>query len=114
MSEIRVRRPHHFSHADAKRAAERVATDLKERFGLTGSWKGDALHFKGAGIDGVLKLEEKAVEIDARLGFMLALMKPAIEASIHENLDRLFAAGDKKAAGDKAKKAAAKPPAKKK
>ena len=108
MSEIRVRRTHHFSHADAKKAAERVAKDLKERFGLTGAWKGDTLHFKGAGIDGVLKLEEKAVEIDATLGFMLALMKPAIEASIHENLDRLFAAGEK------AKKPAAKAPAKKK
>ena len=49
-----------------------------------------------------------AVEIDAKLGFMLALMKPAIEASIHENLDRLFASGDK------ARKQAAKPAAKKK
>lgn len=108
MSDIHVRRPHHFNHADARKAADRVAGELKERFGLTGGWKGDALHFKGSGIDGVLKLEEKAVVIDAKLGFMLALMKPAIEASIHENLDRLFAAGEK------AKKPAAKAPAKKK
>ena len=60
MSDIRVRRTHHFDHADARKAAERVASELKERFGLTGAWKGDALHFKGSGIDGVLKLEEKA------------------------------------------------------
>lgn len=108
MSDIHVRRPHQFSAAEAKKAAERVAGELKERFGLTGAWKGDVLHFKGSGIDGVLKLETKAVVIEAKLGFMLALMKPAIEASIHENLDRLFAAGEK------AKKPAAKPAAKKK
>ena len=108
MSDIRVRRSHHFSPAEARKGAERVADELKARFGLTGAWKGNALHFKGAGIDGVLKLEDKAIEIDAKLGFMLALMKPAIEASIHENLDRLFAAGEKP------KKPAAKAPAKKK
>jgi putative polyhydroxyalkanoate system protein len=95
MSEIRIRRKHDFPHDAAKKAADRMATDLKERFSLTGHWKGDALHFSGAGIDGVLHLEAKAVEIDAKLGFMLALMKPVIEASIHENLDRLFAAGHK-------------------
>ena len=46
MSDIHVRRPHQFSAAEAKKAAERVAGELKERFGLTGAWKGDVLHFK--------------------------------------------------------------------
>ena len=115
MSEIRIRRSHHFTHADAKKGADRVAANLKERFGLTGNWKGDELHFKGAGIEGVLRVEAKAVEIDAKLGFMLALMKPAIEASIHENLDKLFAAGAKpEAKAPAAKSVAAKPAAKKK
>lgn len=110
MSEIRIRRSHHFTHAEARKGADRVADNLKERFGLTGSWKGDELHFRGAGIEGVLKVEPKAVEIDAKLGFMLSLMKPAIEASIHENLDRLFAGGGK----PEKKAPAAKPAAKKK
>ncbi len=114
MSEIRIRRSHHFTHAEAKKGADRVAASLKERFGLTGSWKGDELHFKGSGIDGVLRIEAKAVEIDAKLGFMLALMKPVIEASIHENLDKLFAAGEKPEKKAAAKPAAAKPAAKKK
>jgi putative polyhydroxyalkanoate system protein len=105
MSQIKVRRSHHFTHAEAKKAADRVAANLRERFGLSGSWKGDSLHFSGTGIEGVLHIEPKAVEIDARLGFMLALMKPAIEASIHENLDKLFA---------QPAKAPKKPPAKKK
>ncbi len=105
MSGIKVRRSHHFTHAEARKGAERVAANLEERFSLTGTWKGDTLHFSGAGIEGELRLEPKAVEIDARLGFMLALMKPVIEASIHENLDKLFA---------QPSKAAKKPPAKKK
>ena len=67
--------------------------------------EGQRLHFSGTGIEGVLRIEPKAVEIDAKLGFMLALMKPVIEASIHENLDKLFA---------QEPKAAKKPPAKKK
>jgi putative polyhydroxyalkanoate system protein len=91
VSEIRVRRSHHFTHAEARKGAERVAENLKERFNLSGRWKGDELHFSGSGIEGVLRIEPKAVEIDAKLGFMLALMKPVIEASIHENLDKLFA-----------------------
>lgn len=103
MSEIKVRRSHHFSHAEARKGAERIAENLKARFSLTGSWKGDTLHFSGTGIEGELRLEAKAVEIDARLGFMLALMKPVIEASIHENLDKLFAEAPRKAPPKKKK-----------
>jgi len=104
MSEISIRRKHDFPHDVAKKAATRMADELKDRFDLTGHWKGDALHFKGAGIDGVLKLSPHVVEIDAKLGFMLALMKPVIEASIHENLDRLFAAGHKAGKAEPKKK----------
>ena len=104
MSDIKVRRNHDFPHDVARKAAERMAADLKERFSLVGSWKGNALHFSGSGINGVLRLEPKAVEIDAKLGLMLALMKPAIEASIHENLDKLFAAGHKAGKAPRKKK----------
>lgn len=110
MSEIRVRRPHHFTPEQARKAADKVAAELKQRFGLAGSWKGDALHFSGSGIEGVLKLSAKAVEIDAKLGFMLALMKPAIESAIHENLDRLFAGEGKAGKAPAAKPAARKKP----
>lgn len=111
MSDIRIRRSHAFPPAEAKKAADKIATGLKDRFGLAGHWKGSAMHFSGPGIDGVMRLEEGSVEIEAKLGFMLALMKPAIESSIHENLDRLFAAAAKPAGG---KPAAKKPPARKK
>ena len=48
------------------------------------------LRFQRSGVDGQLTLAHKEVVIEAQLGFLLAMMKPRIEQSIHENLDTIF------------------------
>lgn len=108
MSDISIRRSHALAPARARKAAEDVAAKLRESFDLESEWQGSALHFRRAGVKGTLRLEAGAVQIDADLGFMLAMMKPAIEGAINRNLDELFGAAPKP---PKTPKAAAKKPA---
>jgi putative polyhydroxyalkanoate system protein len=100
MSDILIKRSHDLAPAQAKKAADEMAAKLREQFELESEWKGSVLHFHRSGVDGMLRLEAKAVEIEARLGFMLSMMKPAIENAINQNLDRIFG-GPPKAAPKK-------------
>jgi len=104
MSDIRIRRAHTLTPKHARAAAERMSARLGEAFDLQFVWEGEVLRFQRSGVDGQLTLGHKEVTIDAQLGFLLVMMKPKIEQSIHENLDEIF--GESKKA--KPKKAAPK------
>ena len=90
MSDIRIRRTHALAPKHARAAAEEMSTRLSEAFDLEFIWEGEVLRFQRSGVDGQLILGHKEVTIDAQLGFLLAMMKPKIEQSIHENLDKIF------------------------
>jgi putative polyhydroxyalkanoate system protein len=104
MSDIRIRRAHALTPKHARAAAEKMSARLGEAFDMQFVWEGEVLCFQRAGVDGRLTLGHKEVIIDAQLGFLLAMMKPKIERSIHENLDEIF--GEAKKA--KSRKAAPK------
>jgi len=108
MSDIKIRRAHALTPRHARAAAEQMSARLGEAFDMQFVWEGEVLRFQRSGVDGQLTLGHKEVVIDAQLGFLLAMMKPKIEQSIHENLDKIFGAEKKvkprKAAPKKAKK----------
>ncbi len=101
MSDIRIRRAHALTPKHARAAAEKMSARLSEAFDMEFAWEGEVLRFQRSGVDGQLTLGHKEVMIDAQLGFLLAMMKPTIEQSIHENLDKIFGA-EKKAKPRKA------------
>ena len=90
MSDISIRRAHALNHKQARQAADKMAKKLEEAFDMEFEWDGDTLNFRRSGVDGELTLHDKEVQIDVRLGFLLAMMRPKIEASIMENLDKAF------------------------
>jgi putative polyhydroxyalkanoate system protein len=90
MPSISIARTHALSHQKARDAAERVAQDLKQRFQLDYAWDGDDVMFERPGVTGRMRVGRKTVELDVKLGFALALVKPVIEREIHTQLDRLF------------------------
>lgn len=90
MSDIKIRRAHALTPKHARAAAEKMSARLGEAFDMQFEWEGEVLHFQRSGLNGQLTFGQKEVMIDAQLGFLLALMKPKIEASIHENLDKIF------------------------
>ena len=90
MSDIKIRRAHALTPKHARKAAEKMSERLSEAFDMEFVWEGEVLRFQRSGVDGQLTLGDQEVMIDAQLGFLLAMMKPTIEQSIHENLDKIF------------------------
>ena len=90
MALITIAKKHTLSHLRAKAAAEKVATDLHERFDLEYAWKGDAIEFKRSGLSGALRVGKEDVRLDCELGFMLSLLKPTIEAEVHKQFNKYF------------------------
>jgi len=90
MARIAIEKGHHLSHKKAREAAEKVAIDLKKRFELEYRWNGDAIEFERPGLEGALHVGKEDVRLDCELGFVLSLLKPAIETEVHKEFDKYF------------------------
>lgn len=90
MASLAIVRKHHLPHRKAKDAAQKVADDLRSRFDLQYRWRGDDIEFRRSGLHGVLHVGADEVRLDCELGFMLAVLKPAIEKEVHRELERRF------------------------
>jgi putative polyhydroxyalkanoate system protein len=98
MSEIRIRRTHSKSLDEARKAAEKMAKQLRKDFDLDYAWDGQVLRFERSGVDGELHVTTKEVRLEAKLGFLLAFLKPRIEAEVEDQLDKLLGIPAKAAA----------------
>ena len=103
MSDIRIRRSHSKTLDEARKAAEKMAKRLREDFDLDYAWDGNVLRFERSGVDGELHVTTKEVRLEANLGFLLAFLKPRIEAEVEAQLDKLLSAPAKAAAPAKKK-----------
>jgi putative polyhydroxyalkanoate system protein len=90
MSDIVMRRTHGLTLQKARAAAERIAAELGEEFGLDCEWDEDLLRFRRSGVSGTLAVDRHEVEIRVRLGFLLLALKPRIEQEIHSYFEANF------------------------
>ncbi len=110
MSDIRIRRAHSKPLAEARKDAEKIAKQLKKAFELDYEWDGDVLRFERAGVEGELHVTAREIRLDARLGFLLAFLKPRIEAEAGAILDRLLGPSGRAAVAAKRQPPGKKPP----
>ncbi len=89
MATIHVERRHGLSHAKARSAAERLARDLRTRYGLDYHWHGDEVHFERPGVTGLMHVGKDRLSLDVSLGFLLTPLKASIEREIHGTLDKV-------------------------
>jgi putative polyhydroxyalkanoate system protein len=90
VSQISIRRKHNIGLEGAKGAAQKVADDLAQRYGIQSRWEGDVLSFSRSGVDGQVRVSDSEVVLDAKLGFMLSAFRGAIESHINDGFDRYF------------------------
>ena len=91
MSSIHIRKSHSAGFDKAKTAMENAARAISDRYGVDYEWRDNEIHFQRSGVDGVMRVFEDAVEVEARLGFLLAMMKGPIEEEIDRQLDEHLA-----------------------
>ncbi len=90
MSEILISRFHGMTLKKAKQAAERIAAQLAEDFDIDYAWEGDTLEFSRPGVTGTIAVDKKHVEIHAKLGLMLSMLRSRIEREVHQFCDENF------------------------
>lgn len=88
---MRIRRNHNLGIEEARKRADLIARDLQGQFSLRSDWRGDALHVKGNGVDGELRVTEDMIELNVRLGFALKLMEGPIRSAIESTIDEELA-----------------------
>ena len=108
MSHISIKRAHHSTVADARKTADKVAAKLAKDYDLRSNWEGDVLHFDRSGLHGTLAVTAKDIQVDVKLGLLMAAFKGPIQSAMETQLDGLI----KPAPAAAAKSPAAKPAAK--
>ena len=72
---MRIRREHDLGLDEAKRRVDGVAADISQKFSLRSAWQGDALMFRGTGVNGQVSVAADSVEFIVELGFALMLIQ---------------------------------------
>ena len=90
MSEIDIHAHHTLSHEDALQAADELSCDLAEKFGIDYGWDDEVIHFERPGVPGQILVNETELRIQAKLGFMLMMLKGPIEQEIVRYLKEHF------------------------
>lgn len=88
---MRIRRSHELGLDEARKRADRIATDLSDEYGVTAAWEGDHMVVRGSGINGQLLVAEEYIELQIRLGFAMSLMEAPIRAVIEKTIDEELA-----------------------
>ena len=91
MSSIDIRRKHGHSIKRAKAAVNETAEAIARKFDIKSSWSGNTLKFSRPGVEGKIRITDDEIHVTAELGFLLGMLKPAIEREIERHLDDHFA-----------------------
>jgi len=110
VADIHLERAHSLGLAAARKLAFKWAEHAEEKLEMECTYAEgkteDEVEFVRSGVNGTLKVTKDSFVLHAKLGFLLGAFKDRIESEIVKNLDGLLA-GQTKAAGKTAAKAAA-------
>src|SRR5262249_28562448 len=90
MATIVVRRQHDLGLTKAKQLAQSVARRLKDDYGGSFGWKGNALHFERTGASGSVAVTKDGFEVQVELGLLLSPLRSRIEREIVAFCDQHF------------------------
>ncbi len=90
MANIHIKHPYKMKRDDAKKRVEEIAEKLKKEYKIEHVWEGSKVNFRRSGASGFLELGDGKIELNIKLGMLLAPMKGKIEASIRKNLEKEF------------------------
>jgi putative polyhydroxyalkanoate system protein len=98
-NEIRIHRPHALGLARARKIAwdwaERVERDYGMECTVIEGQDSDTVEFARAGVAGEMTVAADHFDLQARLGMVLGMLGPRIEAEIEKQFDELLGAATK-------------------
>ncbi len=90
MASIRIQRDHNLGAAKAKKAVDKVAKKIQERFEVQAQWQKNTLEFSRPGVEGEIAVTDDEVKVSANISFLLLPIKSAIEQEIRKYLEQEF------------------------
>lgn len=91
MARIQLRRHHSLGRDGARAQVEQLRAALERDLRAESHWQADELHFHRPGASGRVNLGEDFIELDLRLGLLLAPLRSGIEQAVHQRLDAILA-----------------------
>lgn len=91
MARITVERAHSLGKEGARAKADKLASKLKEQYGVDSSWSGDTLNLKRSGVKGTVAVEDDSLRIDVDVGLLMSAMSGTLKAEIEKALDKALA-----------------------
>ncbi len=85
-----MHRKHALGVAKAKKAVDKVAKHIRERFEIEAEWNRNTLEFSRSGVDGEIAVTVDSVSVHADISWLLLPIKSAIEQEISRYLDQEF------------------------
>ena len=100
MSNLTASVPHQLTRAEAKRRIQDQVGTLRYQHGsmfseLRGTWTGDRMDFvataMGQSVSGHLTVEDRAVEVDVALPWLLTMLAGAVKQGIEQQVKHVLA-----------------------
>lgn len=88
MSQIRITRHHTMDREHVRNMTEELGEKLKSKFGGDYRWEGDMVHYKYSGVDAKVSFDEDTLQVDVKLGLLMAALKGMIESEVNKYLDQ--------------------------
>lgn len=88
MAVIKMKREHHLGVKKARSTVTRLARKLKKDLDAEYHWEGSTLQFSRKGATGHIDVSEGELDIEIKLGLMLAPLKGKIEKTINDEIDQ--------------------------
>jgi len=86
MATIHIRHHHDLTHQETRQRLEGIASQLQEKYQGNYAWRGDCLYFRRDPVSGSVKLGAGYVELQVKLGLMLATRKGEIEQFLRRHI----------------------------
>ncbi|MDJ0657498.1 MAG: polyhydroxyalkanoic acid system family protein [Xanthomonadales bacterium] len=87
MAIIEIQRAHSSGLSGARDAANNVAEDMRDSYGVNYEWDDDVLVFHHPAVKGQIEIFEEEIQIYAKLSFMFVPFRSSFERHIHQHLD---------------------------
>jgi putative polyhydroxyalkanoate system protein len=84
-----IRRAHALTHSQALGAAQAVADEMQQKYGMRSHWVNkEELHFERAGLAGQLRVHEREIVLKMTFGLLMLAFKDKVLGIVESRLEK--------------------------